>query len=140
MQLFMHPMLIPEKTTIPTHSIHYPTNVYLAKTRAGSLNFHYSLFVILYPEKLQLIHSGSRNNGWASGTWHTQRSCICLGQPSPGRGTGGGPCSVASPRSTSMTRGKEPRLERAAVADLCLHRKMCKSSRMPGSQEGSPRR
>lgn len=55
------------RSVIPTHSIRRYASVYLAKTRAGSLNFHYSLFVILYPEKFQLIRWGAERAWWASG-------------------------------------------------------------------------
>lgn len=56
------PCLSLRRSMIPTHSVHHYANVYLAKTQAGGFNFHYSLLVILSPEKFQLIHLGSRNN------------------------------------------------------------------------------
>lgn len=66
------PCRSPRRPTVPPQSVHRYADVYLPKTRAGSFNFPFSLFVILSPEQFQLVVSGSRHGAGGRGTWaHT---------------------------------------------------------------------
>lgn len=100
------------RSTIPTRSIPRYADVYLAKARAGSLNFQYSLFVILYLEKFQLIHSGSRKSAVGLGGPGTHRTAASAWDSLHLGEARGEVCARRHPHAApSVTHGKEPRLK-----------------------------